>query len=75
VTFIYLEVDRSAAVPSTMMGLRVPGQAWAYDEREAPLGSLIVWVDGGYLDALEFAWVTDRVPDHLPTAGQVRSKP
>ncbi len=75
VTQLYLDVNRSVAVPSTMTGSRVPGRAWAHDERDAPLGTLVVWVDGGYLSALEFGWVTDRTPDHLPASSQIRSQP
>lgn len=67
--------------PITMLDLRVsdapPASAFAdgpiplslavADARGVPVGELLVWVESGYLNALEFSWWTDDPPDRLPT--------
>lgn len=75
ITFARLDVDRSAAPRSRLPGQLVPGDSWAYDEGGIPLGTLLVWVDDGYLSALEYGWVTDDRPLALPLPEQVRSGP
>jgi hypothetical protein len=30
------------------------------------LGEVLIWVGGGYLSAIEYAWVTDEPPARLP---------
>jgi hypothetical protein len=39
------------------------------------LGELILWIAGGRLAALEFAWVTDDMPTSLPAASGIRVGP
>lgn len=67
--------------PVTMMQLRVdPGYPPApgvpsplrngpsvVDEQGDPIGMLLLWLDdAGYIDCLEYAWVTDERPAELP---------
>lgn len=35
-------------------------------------GEIIVWVKGGYLAGLEYAWFTDEAPVAIPPASRVR---
>lgn len=74
-TFLKLAVDPSEAAPSSFATGSVPGQAWVLDERGGQLGTLFVWVEVGYISALEYRWVTEEPPAVLPTASQVRSTP
>jgi hypothetical protein len=45
----------------------VPGRAFVSSEAGEPLGEILIWVENGYLSALEYAWVTDEAPDGLPS--------
>jgi hypothetical protein len=36
------------------------------------LGEVLVWVEGGYLSALEYAWVTDEPPARLPVVADMK---
>ncbi len=49
-----------------------PGEAWAYDASWEPAGTLLLWVDNGYLSALEYGWVTADVPAELPPVERLR---
>lgn len=49
-----------------------PGEAWAYDASGQPLGTVLLWVTGGCLSALEYGWVTDDVPAELPPVETLR---
>jgi hypothetical protein len=49
-----------AAVPRELTRAEVRGPAGEY------LGEVLVWIGGGYLSAIEYAWVTDETPDRLP---------
>ncbi len=71
ITFRHLDVDRSVAPSSPIIGSKVPGQAWVVDETGTTLGTLIVWVEDGYLSGLEYGWVTDDPPDNLPAPSQI----
>ena len=72
ITFLRLLVDRSVAPRSDFGDGPAPGFAGVFGEDGAPIGTLLVWVKGGYLSALEYAWVTDEPPVQLPKAEQVR---
>lgn len=37
-----------------------------YNANNAYIGELLIWVSGGFLSAVEYAWVTDAAPDRLP---------
>jgi hypothetical protein len=72
--------------PVTMLDLRVTGptSASAFTDGPIPLsvmvldsadvtfGELLIWVNGGYLSSLEFAWWSDDPPDQLPSLDHVR---
>ena len=42
------------------------------DADGASAGELIVWLVGGRLDALEYAWWSDETPERMPPPGKVR---
>jgi hypothetical protein len=44
----------------------LPVEAHAYGPSGQFLGFIMVWLRGGYLGALEFAWVTDDPPTEWP---------
>jgi hypothetical protein len=50
----------------------LPLSAEVSDVAGALVGELLIWVDRGYLSALEFAWWTDEAPEELPTPERVR---
>lgn len=59
VTLLILEVDAAAAVPpSTFVSGHVPGCAWVRDTNGKPVGTLLVWVNRGYISSFEYGWVT-----------------
>ena len=72
--------------PVTMLDfqLTAPAQASAFTDGPAPLsaivsdadgkavGELLVWVESGYLNGLEFAWWSDAAPVRLPSPEHVR---
>lgn len=72
--------------PVTMLQFRLmaPAPASAFREGPAPLsaivsdhrgtdmGELLVWVENGYLDGLEFAWWSDDPPERLPSPEHVK---
>ncbi|MEV5507181.1 hypothetical protein [Streptomyces orinoci] len=62
------EPVRHAAMPSAL----VPVAAHVHDQSGEYVGELLVWTDrGATLAALEYAWVTDEMPAHLPPLDQV----
>jgi hypothetical protein len=59
------------AVPATVAPAAVPDGEIASgsevrDRAGRYLGEVLVWVGGGRLSAIEYAWVTDEAPDRLP---------
>jgi len=52
-----------------------PARAIIVDESGELLGELIVWVRSGRLSALEYAWVTDEMPDRLPSVDEITIEP
>jgi hypothetical protein len=72
ITFIRLVADRSVAPRSAFEHGPVPGSAWVFAADGSPIGTMLVWVDDGYISALEYAWVTDEPPIELPGVGQLR---
>jgi len=75
--------------PLTMLDLRVKAGTAASEFVGGPVplsivvgsasasmtGELLIWVDSGFLSALEFAWWTDDPPDALPSPDQVQVAP
>lgn len=48
------------------------GSGWVYDRSDTVLGTLLLWATDGYLSGLEYGWVTDEAPAHLPPVEAVR---
>ncbi len=53
----------------------VPVAADVLDDRGDYMGELLVWVTGGRLSGLEYAWVTDEPPQSLPVLVSIRVAP
>ena len=71
VTFLRLVADRCAAPRSAFERGPVPGSAWVFGADGSPIGTMLLWVDDGYISALEYAWVTDDPPAELPQIDQI----
>lgn len=65
ITMLDLTVDRS--LPPAPIDGPVPGNCWAKESDGTSVGTLLVWVKTGYIDTLEFGWVTDDQPSALPS--------
>ena len=50
----------------------VPVRAFVNGLNGETEGEILVWVEDGYLSALEFAWFTDEVPISLPSPERIR---
>jgi hypothetical protein len=53
----------------------VPVAAQVIDGTGEYLGELLLWVTGGRLSALEYSWITDEPPSHLPALGMIHLAP
>jgi hypothetical protein len=74
-TFLKPTVDRARVAPSRLPDGPVPGQSWVIDDLGNTLGTLLVWMDDGYISALEYGWVADQPPLTLPAVTQIQSTP
>jgi hypothetical protein len=71
VTFMRLRVGRDV-VPASGATSPVPGGPDVVDDQGKAIGGLILWLDAdGYIDGLEYWWVTDDMPTELPQPSQV----
>jgi hypothetical protein len=75
----------TAAGPITMLQLKpgagaspvaiangpLPVRAIVKNENGARTGELIIWIEDGLLDVLEYAWVTHDAPTSLPRIDQI----
>jgi hypothetical protein len=52
--------------PSRLPDGPLPVSAEIHDSQGEYTGELIVWVTAGFISALEYAWITDSMPLHLP---------
>lgn len=59
------------AIPVAIADGPLPGRAIVNNENGATMGELIIWIEDGLLDVLEYAWVTDHAPSSLPRIDQV----
>jgi hypothetical protein len=50
----------------------VPVAAQVIDPDGAYLGELLLWVADGRMSALEYSWVTDEPPTHLPETAWIQ---
>jgi hypothetical protein len=71
VTFLELSVPPSAP-RSTVPDGPLPGRVFVVDGTGQPSGEIIVWIEHGYLSALEYAWYTDEPPEEWPSPGDLR---
>jgi hypothetical protein len=75
-------VSRSAV---WILDIRAPGDSPSVDVADGPLpvrafvqngaeyrGEILVWVQGGRLSGLEYAWVTDDVPTRWPRPDEIQ---
>jgi hypothetical protein len=50
----------------------LPVDAHVHDESGEYTGELLLWLEDGLLSSLEYAWVTDSMPDSLPEVERLR---
>ena len=75
VTMLRLRVTGDSA-PASGVTSPVPGGPSVVDADENVIGLLLLWLDeAGYIDCLEYGWVTDDMPTELPSPSQVRPFP
>jgi len=68
-----LRLSVAAGAPAAdLLDGPLPTIAWAYDAEGRPTGSLMVYVENGYLSDIEYGWVTDDPPTELPSADAIR---
>lgn len=72
ITFLRLTVDRSRASRADFDHGHTPGFAGVLGKDGTPVGTVMVWVNDGYISALEYAWVNDDPPAVLPEVEQIR---
>ncbi|MFJ7218066.1 hypothetical protein [Amycolatopsis sp. NPDC098790] len=65
------------AVPETVATARIadgeiPAASEVRDAAGQYVGEVLVWVEGGRLSAIEYAWVTDDAPDRLPDVSKMK---
>ncbi len=71
-TTTFLDLTVPAGVPRAgVPDGPLPVSAVVSDVDGQPLGEIIVWVEGGLLSALEYAWVTDDEPREWPAPDHV----
>jgi hypothetical protein len=71
VTMLALQVPGESA-PSEFTAGPIPFSVSVTDAAEQVIGELLLWIEDGYLSALEYAWLSDEPPDRLPDPGQLR---
>jgi hypothetical protein len=71
---LHLFAERSAPRAPCKDG-PIPVRAIAEGGKGQPLGEMFVWVKDGYLDALEYGWLTDEMPDSMPSPDRIRIEP
>jgi len=69
-TFLDLEVDTALDQAERDDG-PLPVRSIVTADIGEPMGEVLVWVIGGYLSGLEFAWYTDQAPMELPDPAQI----
>lgn len=60
-------VVSSDAQPAVVADGPLPVRSVAFDENGQLLGEVMVWVSGGLLSALEYAWYSDEPPSCFPS--------
>lgn len=62
--------DTVAAVAGLADGL-LPVRTHVHDTGGDYQGEILIWISGGRISGLEFAWVTDTAPTRWPTAAEL----
>ncbi len=71
VTMMNLRVDRTRP-PASQVPSPVPSRPTVVGGDGQPIGMLVLWLDDhGYIDCLEYAWMTDEMPSALPEPGDL----
>jgi hypothetical protein len=73
VTFMEMVVDGGAPAAPISDG-PVPGTVWVHDSDGRTVGTLVLWVRGGYLAALEYECMSAERPDGLPRREYLRTE-
>ncbi|MBF6288091.1 hypothetical protein IU457_18110 [Nocardia cyriacigeorgica] len=64
-----LAVEPGAAPAASMDGIFASG---AVSDRDGtPVGEVLLWVEGGWLSGIEYAWYTDERPRSLPDPSRI----
>ncbi|CAD5989888.1 conserved protein of unknown function [Agreia sp. COWG] len=71
VTMLDLRIPDQSPISLAVDGV-VPLSTQVVEGHDEPLGELLIWVSGGRLSCLEFAWWTDDPPFRLPSPAQIR---
>ena len=71
VTMLDLAVSDSSSLAQCPDG-PIPDKPTVVDSLGAEIGELLVWVEGGRLSGLEFAWWSDEAPAGLPRIEDLR---
>lgn len=58
--------------PSRLPDGPLPVRAEVHDSQGEYTGELIVWITSGFVSALEYAWITDSVPQSLPDLASIQ---
>ncbi len=66
-----LQVGGAAAVPAPVPDGPTPVRALVLNTAGEMTGELLLWISSGFISALEYAWVTDEPPVHLPDPSRV----
>jgi hypothetical protein len=66
-TFVHLAVG-AALVDRSIANGPLRANAQVIDPDAGYVGEILVWVEGGQLSAIEYAWITDVAPTRLPPA-------
>jgi hypothetical protein len=68
-----LDLTVGAGAPRAAVGNGPLPGAWLVEGPGGEFeGELLIWVKDGYLDGLEFAWITDEPPTAFPSPDRVR---
>ena len=70
-TLLDLRVDQ-AAVPVDIPDGPIPARAIVESDGGKLIGEILIWVAKGFLDGLEFAWVSDEAPAEFPPPSSIR---
>jgi hypothetical protein len=70
-TLLDLEVLPTAVIANCDDG-PIPVRAFVESPDGEVQGEVLVWVKGGYLSGIEFAWYTDEAPSELPSPDCLR---